>query len=166
MELDNPKLVSLNAMAEERRRLRSAGEVLVMTNGCFDLLHTGHIYFLQHARQLGDRLLVLLNSDTSTRTLKGPKRPVQTESERAFALAALECVDHVVIFSTPQLVSEIEVIRPDIYVKAGDYNLDRLHPGERAALESAGAKITFLPFLAGFSTTGLIQKITRAGSID
>ena len=140
--------------------------MLVMTNGCFDLLHTGHIFFLQNARRLGDRLIIALNSDASVRILKGPKRPVQAELERAFALAALDCVDHIVIFNEPNLTKEITALQPDIYTKAGDYDLGRLHPGERAALEAAGATIRFLPFLAGFSTTSLIQKILRAGGID
>lgn len=165
MTLQNPKLIDLRAMVEVRERLRAAGRGLVMTNGCFDLLHTGHIYFLQEARKLGDHLVVALNSDSSTRILKGPTRPVQSETERAFALGALACIDHVVIFTTPDLVAEITAIKPDIYVKAGDYSLERLHAGERAALEAAGAKIQFLPFLQGFSTTSLIQKITRAGGI-
>jgi len=163
---DNPKLVSLAAMVEVRSQLRARGGVLVMTNGCFDLLHSGHLYFLQQARKLGDRLLVAVNSDSSVRALKGPGRPVQSESERAFALAALECVDHLVIFTGPNLAGEITAIRPDIYTKAGDYSLDRLHAGERAALEAGGAKIRFLPFLEGFSTTSLIQKIIRAGGVD
>jgi len=165
MTLHNPKLIPLPAMVEVRHGLRAAGKVLVMTNGCFDLLHTGHIYFLQQARKLGDHLVVALNSDSSTRALKGPSRPVQTEIERAFALAALPCVDHVVIFTAPDLVAEITALKPDIYVKAGDYSLERLHAGERTALENGGAKIQFLPFLQGFSTTSLIQKITRAGGL-
>ena len=163
---DNLKLSPLPSMRETRQGLRKIGLRLVMTNGCFDLLHTGHIYFLQQARLLGDRLLVVLNSDASVRILKGPRRPVQTELERAFALAALGCVDHIVIFNEPNLAREITALQPDIYTKAGDYNLDRLHPGERAALETGGTKIHFLPFLEGFSTTGLIRNIIRAGGID
>ena len=153
-------------MEEVRRQLRNSGRTLVMTNGCFDLLHTGHIYFLQEARKLGDRLLIALNSDASVRALKGPKRPIQTELDRAFALAALACVDFVVIFSKPNLVSEISALCPDVYTKAGDYTLSKLHAGERAALEVCAAKIEFLPFLNGFSTTGLVRKIVLAGGID
>ena len=166
MTLDNPKLRSLDEMIKERQRLRSLGRRLVMTNGCFDLLHTGHIYFLHQARELGDSLLIALNADVSVKALKGPKRPLQTEHERAYALAALACVDHVVIFSTPDLVQEIVALKPDIYTKAGDYSLKKLHAGERAALEAAGAQITFRPFLQGFSTTSLIQRIIHAGGID
>jgi len=166
MALENPKLLPLDAMVAERQRLRAAGRSLVMTNGCFDLLHTGHIYFLQQARQLGDRLVVALNSDASVKVLKGPKRPVQSELERAFGLAALECIDYVVLFTEPTLVKEIVALQPDLYTKAGDYDLGRLHAGERAALEAGQAKIQFLPFLTGYSTTRLIQKIMHAGGID
>ena len=163
MHLDNHKLFSLDAFLEERRGMRSRALRLVMTNGCFDLLHAGHIFFLQRARALGDRLVVALNSDASVRMLKGASRPVQSESERAFALGALACVDYVVLFSESHLTAELSAIQPDVYTKAGDYALDRLHRGERAALEACKAEIQFIPFLAGFSTTKLIRKITLAG---
>lgn len=136
-----------------------------MTNGCFDLLHTGHLHFLQQARQLGDCLMVALNGDASVRRLKGEHRPVIGEKERAYALAALACVDYIVIFRTTNLVKEIQALQPDIYTKAGDYTLDRLHAGERTALEAAGARIKFLPFLKGFSTTSLIARIAHAGGV-
>ena len=166
MILENPKLAMLDVMVAKRTALAQEGAKLVMTNGCFDLLHTGHIHFLQNARKLGDQLLIALNSDSSVRTLKGPKRPIQSETERAFALAALQCVDHIVMFSTDNLVAEILALQPDIYTKAGDYNLEKLHTGERTALETFGTKIQFLPFLPGFSTTQLIRKIITAGGID
>jgi len=161
-----PKLASLSSMLKIRGELRATGQTVVMTNGCFDLLHTGHIYFLQCARRLGDRLLVALNSDASVRLLKGPKRPLQSERQRAFALAALSCVDHIVIFNEPNLTEEITALQPDIYTKAGDYSLDRLHPGERAALEQGGARIQFLSFLEGFSTTAIIRKIEASEGLD
>jgi rfaE bifunctional protein nucleotidyltransferase chain/domain len=165
MHLPNPKLLDLDEMVRRRDVLRSDGRKLVMTNGCFDLLHTGHIYFLQHARALGDSLVVALNADRSVQALKGPLRPVQSEEQRAFALGALACVDHVVVFTQPDLVAEIAAIQPDVYTKAGDYTLERLHAGERRELEAAGADIRFLPFLDGFSTTALIARITRAGGL-
>jgi bifunctional ADP-heptose synthase (sugar kinase/adenylyltransferase) len=99
------------------------------------------------------------------RAIKGPTRPVQTEVERAYALAALACVDGIVIFDTPRLTAEIRALRPDVYCKAGDYTLEKLDAGERAALEEVGAQIEFLPFLEGFSTTKLIAKIKAAGEI-
>jgi rfaE bifunctional protein nucleotidyltransferase chain/domain len=148
-----------------RERLRAAGKRVVLTNGVFDLLHTGHLYYLQQARALGDALFIALNGDTSVRKLKGPHRPIQNEEERAYALAALTCVDAVFVFNTPRLDAEISALRPDVYCKAGDYTLEKLDPGERGALEKVGAQIKFLPFLPGFSTTALIKKIKTAGEV-
>jgi rfaE bifunctional protein nucleotidyltransferase chain/domain len=165
MDLINPKLRPLDELVRERETLRAEGARVVMTNGCFDLLHAGHLYFLQNARRLGDRLFIALNSDRSVRALKGPLRPVQAEIHRAYALAALACVDRIVIFDEPDLVKEISALRPDVYTKAGDYTLEKLHAGERAALQAGGARIEFLPFLPGFSTTDLIRRITHAGGL-
>lgn len=165
MYLPNPKRITLDEAMAEREGLRQAGKTLALTNGCFDLLHVGHISYLQTSRELGDQLWVLINSDDSVRALKGPHRPVNSEAERAYCLAALSCVDRVVVFNNPRLVEEIKQLKPDIYTKAGDYTLDTLHPGERAAFEAAGTEIRFLPFLEGFNTTKMIEKIHRAGSI-
>lgn len=165
MKLTTPKLLSIKEAVKEREAERADGRRMAMTNGCFDLLHVGHITYLQASRKLGDSLWVLINSDESVRALKGPHRPIESECERAYCLAALSCVDHVVIFDNPRLVEEIKLLQPDVYTKAGDYTLDSLHQGERAAFEAAGTKIKFLPFLEGFSTTKMIEKIHRAGSI-
>lgn len=165
MNLENPKLRSLEHAVTQRQKLRAAGRRVVLTNGVFDLLHTGHLYYLKQARALGDALFIALNSDASVRALKGPLRPVQSELERAYALAALACVDGIVIFGTPRLDAEIRALRPDVYCKAGDYTLEKLDPGERAALEEAKTDIRFLPFLEGFSTTKLIAKIKAAGAV-
>lgn len=162
MQLRNPKLLSLAQAVELRNRLQAEGRRVVLTNGVFDLLHSGHLYSLQAAREEGDVLFVALNSDASVRGLKGPTRPVQSELERAYALGALACVDAVVIFSGKRLTEEIVALQPDVYVKAGDYTLERLDGDERAALQAAGARIEFLPFLPGFSTTALIAKIKAA----
>lgn len=163
--LANPKLLPLARAVELRESLRARGQRVVLTNGVFDLLHTGHLYFLQQARAKGDALFVALNADESVRQLKGPLRPVQDAAARAYALAALACVDAIVVFARPRLTEEIAALRPDVYVKAGDYTLDKLDRGERAALEQAGAAIEFLPFLPGFSTTALIAKIKAAGEV-
>ena len=165
MNLANPKLYHLDQAVAARAELRRTGRRLVLTNGVFDLLHTGHLYYLQQARMLGDALFVALNSDESTRQLKGPSRPVQGEVERAYALGALVCVDGVVIFRAKRLVPEILALRPDIYVKAGDNTRETLDAQERAALDQVGARIEFMPFLPGFSTTGLITRIKAAGGI-
>ncbi len=163
--LDNPKLHPLAAAVAWREKQRQAGRRVVLTNGVFDLLHTGHLYYLKKARALGDALLIALNADASVRVLKGPSRPVQTEEQRAYALGALACVDAVFIFRTPRLDAEIRALRPDVYTKAGDYTLEKLDAGERGALQVVGARIEFLPFLPGFSTTQLIARIKAAGEI-
>jgi rfaE bifunctional protein nucleotidyltransferase chain/domain len=163
--LDNPKLLTLPQATEYRERLRASGRRVVLTNGVFDLLHTGHLYSLQKARARGDALFVAMNSDASVRELKGPTRPIQNEAQRAYALGALACVDAIVIFGTPRLTAEINALRPDVYCKAGDYTLQTLDKGERAALEAAKAQITFMPFLPGFSTTSLIERIKTAGGV-
>ena len=165
MKLDNPKLRNLNAALDWREQMRRAGRRVVLTNGVFDLLHTGHLYSLRQARALGDALIIALNADQSVRVLKGPSRPVQDETQRAYALGALECVDAVLLFGTPRLTAEILALRPDIYCKAGDYTLEKLNAEERAALETVRANIQFLPFLPGFSTTNLIARIKAAGEI-
>jgi rfaE bifunctional protein nucleotidyltransferase chain/domain len=163
--IQNPKLRTLAAAVDFREDLRKQGKSVVLTNGVFDLLHTGHLFFLQQARKQGDALFIALNSDASVRQLKGPLRPVQGEIERAYALAALACTDCLVVFGQARLSSEILALQPDTYCKAGDYSLEKLDRGERAALEKVGAKIEFLPFLPGFSTTQLLAKIKAAGAI-
>lgn len=165
MQLPNDKWLTLEQAVEVRKKLRGSGKTMVMTNGCFDLLHVGHISYLQESKALGDTLWVLINSDESVRALKGPTRPIESEQERAYCLAALSCVDYVVVFNTPRLVNEIEQLHPDVYTKAGDYTIETLHQGERAAFEAADTRIEFLPFLKGFSTTNMIEKIHKAGSI-
>jgi len=165
LALPNPKLLTLAAVMARRAALRAAGQKLVLTNGVFDLLHTGHLYYLQQARAQGDALCIALNADASVRALKGPLRPVQSETQRAYALGALVCVDAVFICDTPRLDAEIRALAPDVYCKAGDYTLEKLDPSERAALESVGARIEFMPFLPGFSTTALIERIKAAGQI-
>jgi rfaE bifunctional protein nucleotidyltransferase chain/domain len=165
MILENPKLLSLESAVAQREKLRATGRKVVLTNGVFDLLHTGHLHFLQAARAQGDALFIALNGDASVRALKGPSRPVQSEEQRAYALGALVCVDAIVIFREPRLTAEIRELRPDVYCKAGDYTLDKLDPDERAALTAAGTHIEFLPFLPGFSTTNLIARIKAAGGI-
>ena len=139
------------------------GQSVVATNGCFDLLHFGHVSYLQRARRLGDLLVIGLNSDASCRQLKGPHRPLVPEKQRAAVLAALECVDAVFIFSEKRAHRFLATVQPDIYVKGGDYRPETLDPRERAVLTGIGAKIRILPFVPGFSTTGLIQKIRRTG---
>jgi len=135
---------------------------MVLTNGCFDLLHPGHISYLNEAAKLGDELWIGINSDASVRELKGSARPVLGERERAFALRSLCSVAEVFVFQNPRLTEGILLLSPDVYAKAGDYTLETLNPEERNALEKIGASISFLPFLEGFSTTELIRRIKEA----
>ncbi len=160
--LPNPKWLTLEQCVAERKKLKADKKILVLTNGCFDLLHPGHLSYLKAAAELGDELWVGLNSDASTSALKGPSRPVMNETERAYMLGGLDCVSRIFVFHEPRLTREILAIEPDIYTKAGDYTLETLNKEERAALENTGAKIRFLPFLEGYSTTKLIQKISAA----
>jgi len=157
------KVMSLEKTVEIANRLRSQGRRLVFTNGCFELLHVGHIRYLQEARDLGDALVVGLNSDESVRAIKGPPRPLVPEAERAELLAALACVDVVVIFPEPTAEHLVATLKPDVYVKGGDYTLDTIPPDEAAAVREIGARAEFLPFVDGLSTTGLIRRI-HAGS--
>jgi len=142
-----------------RESTRASGKVWVATNGCFDLLHAGHVAYLEAARSLGDALLVGLNGDCSVRELKGPSRPLNAEADRARVLAALECVSAVVVFPEKRAVRFLSEARPDLYVKGGDYTLETIDQDERRAVESGGGRIVFIPFLPGRSTTGLVAKI-------
>lgn len=158
------KVLALEALPQWRRGLRESGRRLVATNGCFDLLHPGHVTYLEAARNLGDALLVGLNGDASVRALKGPGRPVNTEQDRALVLAALESVDGVVVFSEVRATEFLRVSEPDIYVKGGDYTLDTLDPEERLAVERAGGRIVLMPMVAGKSTTRLLTQLKVAGA--
>jgi rfaE bifunctional protein nucleotidyltransferase chain/domain len=160
--------MSLAAAVRARRKLARAGGRLVLTNGVFDLLHPGHTSYLAAARKLAGprgRLYVALNSDRSVKELKGRSRPILPEGDRAFNLAQLASVDGVVIFRSKRLTREIAALKPDIYCKAGDYSPGTLDPGEFRALSKVGAKLRFMPFLPGFSTTKLIARIQAAGSL-
>jgi len=153
------KLISSEAFPSWREAVKASGKVLVVTNGCFDLLHAGHVAYLEAARSLGDALLVGLNGDSSVRELKGPTRPLNIEGDRARVLAALECVSAVAIFPEKRAVRFLADARPDLYVKGGDYTLETVDQDERRAVESGGGRIVFIPFLPGRSTTGLVAKI-------
>ncbi|GAU08789.1 D-glycero-beta-D-manno-heptose 1-phosphate adenylyltransferase [Desulfoplanes formicivorans] len=138
-------------------RSACAGKRLVFTNGCFDLLHLGHVDYLTRARQLGDLLVVGVNSDASVRRLKGEKRPVNQEHDRAGVLGALACVDHVIIFEEDTPYRLIQLVQPDILVKGGDWPVDRIVG--RDIVEAKGGKVLSLPVLDGYSTTGTIERI-------
>jgi rfaE bifunctional protein nucleotidyltransferase chain/domain len=153
------KLIDLGKLSEISDELRAAGKTVVATNGCFDLLHVGHIRYLQKARTFGDVLIVGLNGDASVRKLKGAARPITDERDRAEILAALECVDMVVIFSDERAVKFLEAASPAVYVKGGDYTPDTLDSEERSILAKVGAKIEIIPFEKGYSTSILIDRL-------
>ncbi len=153
------KILSMEEMLKERELLRVAGARLVFTNGVFDLLHVGHVRYLAQARALGDALVVAINSDRTVRELKGPKRPVFVEAERAEILAALRHVDYVVIFDDISPRSLIKHLLPDVLVKGGDYQIDEIHGREE--VEAAGGKVISLPFVPGASTTSLLERMKR-----
>jgi len=155
------KIVGLEELSNRSKKLRAAGKKLVATNGCFDLLHVGHVRYLQAARALGDLLAVGLNSDGSVRELKGKGRPITAEQDRAEVLAALECVDLVAIFPELRATEFIAASHPDIYVKGGDYTSATLNEEEGKLLKEINAEIRIIPFEPGYSTSGLLEQICK-----
>ena len=155
------KIIAWDKLPEWRAALRASNKKLVATNGCFDILHLGHVTYLETARNFGDALLVGLNGDDATRQLKGAGRPVNSEADRAAVLAALESVTGVCLFTDTTAAKFLAAASPDIYVKGGDYTLESLNQDERRAVESSGGKIKIVPFVPGKSTTALLEKISR-----
>ena len=153
------KIVDIEELARRSTELRAAGKKLVATNGCFDLLHVGHVRYLQAARALGDALVVGVNGDDSARELKGPGRPLNNEKERAEVLAALECVDLVTIFPELRATRFIQAAAPAIYAKGGDYSAETLNAEERNALQKIGTEIRIIPFEKGYSTSRLLERL-------
>lgn len=141
--------------------LRSGGRRVVFTNGCFDLLHAGHVDYLQRARSLGDVLFVGLNSDESVRHVKGPGRPILLEEDRVALLAALRAVDVVTVFYEPTAELLVGMIRPDVYVKGGDWGTGGQNPPEAAVVQRSGGKVVYLPYVAGRSTSMIIEHIRK-----
>src|SRR5882757_4788066 len=155
------KIIAWDKLSAWRKDFCASGRKLVVTNGCFDILHLGHVMYLETARNFGDALLVGVNGDDATRQLKGAGRPVNSENDRASVLAALQSVNGVCIFTDVTATKFLAAVQPDIYVKGGDYTLDTLNQDERRAVESAGGKIVLVPFVPGKSTTGLLEKISK-----
>lgn len=155
------KIVPLEQLPAWREAIRQSGRKLVVTNGCFDILHLGHVTYLETARNAGDALLVGMNADASVRELKGAGRPINSEEDRAGVLAALESVTGVCLFTEKRAVNFLAVAQPDIYVKGGDYTLETLDQDERRAVESHGGRILLIPFVPGRSTTSVLEKISK-----
>src|SRR5258705_6388286 len=153
----NGQILAIESFQRVRLDLREADKRLVFTNGVFDILHVGHVRYLSKARKLGDALVVAINSDRSVRELKGPSRPVVGEGERAEMLAALRCVDFVVVFDDISPRNIIASLLPDVLVKGGDYTPEQIHGREE--VEAAGGIVVALPFIEGASTTSIIRRI-------
>ena len=163
------KILTRDELTTVVQRRQAAGERGVFTNGCFDLLHLGHVRYLQEARALGDFLVLGLNNDEGVRLLKGPGRPLVPERERAEVMAALSCIDYVTIFGEPTASPLVELLRPAIYVKGADYlNADTREPDPRRlpeakVVQAYGGIVRLLPYLPGHSTTALIAAIQSSG---
>lgn len=157
----NPNnLLTWRELTERLNEHRKRGEKIVSTNGVFDVLHVGHVRYLQQARALGDLLVIGLNTDACTRRLKGDSRPFVPENERAELLLALRCVDYVTLFDEPTPVQLLEALRPDIHAKGGDYDVEALP--ETPIVRKHGGEVVTLPFTAGRSTTELAERILKS----
>jgi D-beta-D-heptose 7-phosphate kinase/D-beta-D-heptose 1-phosphate adenosyltransferase len=153
------KILSQDDLLVERARLRAEGQKLVFTNGVFDILHVGHVRYLEEARALGDALVVAINSDRSVRELKGAGRPLMNESERAEILAALRATSYVIIFDDVSPRTLIARLLPDVLVKGGDYALEEIHGREE--VEAAGGRVVSLPFVEGVSSSAIIDRMKK-----
>jgi D-beta-D-heptose 7-phosphate kinase / D-beta-D-heptose 1-phosphate adenosyltransferase len=147
-------------VAQRMRNARAAGKTLVSTNGCFDILHAGHVQYLYQAAQLGDFLVVGVNCDEVVRRHKGPGRPVQGQADRTMIIAALEMVDYAFVFEEDDPRAFLEILRPDIHVKGGDYDADTII--EKAVVETHGGRVQIVPFLTGRSTSSIVARTAGA----
>ena len=153
------KVMDRTALAAELARQRAAGKRVVFTNGCFDLVHSGHVHYLREAASFGDLLVVGVNSDASVGSFKEPGRPIVSESDRLEVVAALEMVDYVVLFGEPTAEALVAELKPEVYVKGGDYRLEELP--EAGVVESYGGQVKLVPYREGRSTSGIIRKIVE-----
>lgn len=160
----NPKLPTLDELVALRQSWKTQGKTVVWTNGCFDLLHAGHVRSFREAKALGDILVVGINSDASVRAIKGDLRPVVNEEDRAEIVAALEAVDYAIIFDEPDPVRVLSLVRPDIHCKGAEYASGNRPVPERDVVLGYGGEIRFLPLHRGRSTTGLIERICTAAA--
>ena len=156
METVHSRVLPLSKLLDLAQEWKEAGETVVFTNGCFDILHLGHLQTLTKAKQQGSKLVVGLNSDAAGARLNGPSRPVNSESDRALLLAGLRCVDAVVIFSEDTPIPVLEALKPQVHVKGGDYRVEDL--AEAQVVQENGGRVVIIDLLPGRSTTGLIEK--------
>ena len=160
MESYRTKIKDLKTLKKDTKRLKSEGKKIVFTNGCFDILHPGHTRYLYAARILGDYLIVAVNSDRSTKAIKGPDRPINSQEARAEVLAALECVDGVVIFDEDDPFKVIKFLMPDILVKGGDWAEDEIIGAD--IVKEGGGDVRRIPYVSGYATTDIIKKIRES----
>src|SRR3989338_8025600 len=151
------KIVNINELKNIAEKLKKVGKKIVTTNGIFDILHIGHIRYLQEAKKLGNILIVAVNSDSSAKKLKGPKRPLNNENDRAESLAALKCVDYVTVFNEENPIKILGIIKPNIHAKGGDYKINQII--EKDIVENNNGKIVLIPKVEGYSTTDFIKNI-------
>ena len=153
------KILTLETLVTWRDNLRNSGKKLAATNGCFDILHAGHVNYLQAARHEADALVVGINSDRSVSQLKGPNRPIHTENDRAAIIAALESVDGVYIFDELRATTFLQLAQPDVYIKGGDYTIEELPEEERQTIAKTGGYIKVLGLIPGKSSSDIAQRI-------
>lgn len=157
--MSQEKIKTISELKSIVEELKKQNKKIVTTNGVFDILHIGHIRYLQEAKKLGHVLIVAVNSDTSVKKIKDPRRPLNNENDRVEALTALACVDYVTIFNEDNPIKFLELIKPQIHVKGGDYDIDQIV--EKDIVEKNGGKVTLIPEVNGYSTTIFIKKITE-----
>ncbi len=160
------KLKTLDELRVVIEDLKKTGQSVVWTNGCFDILHAGHVAYLLKAAGEGDKLIVGLNSDESVKQNKGPSRPISCQEDRVLVMSALECVDYVVVFSEPTTVPIIDKLKPDVYAKGGDYTIDTINQEERRLVEGYGGRIAIIQGVEGRSTSSVIEKIIELGTTE
>lgn len=153
------KLKSLSELKKIASQAKKEGKKIVFTNGCFDLLHRGHLHLLREAKKMGDLLVVAINSDRSAKSIKGPDRPILPQSERAELIAALEMVDYVTLFDEPDPHALIKELRPDVLVKGGDWAKDKIVGSE--IVEGDGGRVAVIPYIEGYSTTQTIERMRK-----
>ena len=158
------KIIDLPTLRHISEQAKSEKKKVVWTNGCYDILHAGHVRYLQSAKSCGDILVVGVNSDRSIRAVKGEQRPIVNEKQRAIVLAALTCVDYIIIFDADSPVGIIQEIQPDVYAKGGDYTIETINQQERRLVESYGGDIALIPGVEGLSTTEIIGRIVKSYS--
>ena len=154
------QLLNRKNIADFVEKLHKSGKTVVTTNGCFDILHVGHVRYLQKTKTFADYSIVLLNSDKSVKSIKGPTRPINNENDRAEILCALSCVDYVVMFDEDSPANLLDEIKPDVYTKGADYTIETLP--EAQGIMEAGGRIEFIPFVKGKSTTSVIEKMKQS----